>query len=274
MKLIYRFSELDNSNVKEAGGKNASLGEMFQQLQSEGIRVPDGFATSADAYWQFIEKNDLKDTISDCLDDLDKKNFKNLNVTGKQIREKILEARTPENIENEIRKAFRDLKDREENVSSVAARSSATAEDLPEASFAGQHDSFMNIKTEKDLLKAWKMCVASLFTDRAIKYREENEFDHMKVALSVGIQKMVRSDKASAGVAFTLDPDSGLRKVILINGAWGLGENVVQGTVRNDEFYVFKHALKEGKKAILSKNLGPNKKMMVFSDHKNGDDTI
>ncbi len=274
MKLVYQFNELDNSKVPEAGGKNASLGEMYQQLGKEGIKVPDGFATSAEAYWHFIEENELKGPLKDLLEDLDREKFENLEETGKKLRKKILDAEIPKDIEKEIREAYKDLKEREEKVTSVAARSSATAEDLPEASFAGQHESYMNIRSEKELLKAWKKCVASLFTDRAIKYREENEFDHMKVALSVGVQKMVRADKSSAGVAFTLDPESGFREVILINGAWGLGENVVQGTVRNDEFYVFKHALKEDKKAIISKKLGAKKKMMVYSGKKKSDETI
>jgi len=274
MELTYKFSDLDNSKVKEAGGKNASLGEMFQKLSSKGINVPDGFATTSEAYWRFIEDNELKKFLRKQLDELDKKNFKNLSQVGERIRKKILKGNIPEDIENAIRDGFKALKKREKKVTSVAARSSATAEDLPEASFAGQHESYMNIESEDELLEAWKKCVSSLFTDRAIKYREENEFDHMKVALSVGIQKMVRSDKASAGVCFTLDPETGFDQVILINGAWGLGENVVKGAVRNDEYYVFKHALKKGNKAILSKKLGSKEKMMVYAEKKKGDNTI
>jgi pyruvate,water dikinase len=273
MKYIYNFKDLDNSKVAEVGGKNASLGEMFQQLGSKGINIPDGFASSSEAYWKFIDENELREDIKQLLDDMDSENQSNLEEVGAKIREKIMNASIPGEIEEELKEAFKALKEREESVSSVAVRSSATAEDLPDASFAGQHESYMNISTQKELLESWKKCVASLFTNRAIKYREENNFDHMKVALSVGVQKMVRSDKSSAGVAFTLDPESGFRNVILINGAWGLGENVVQGTVRTDEFYLFKKGLKEDKKAILSKRLGTKKKMMVYTSSKSGNET-
>ncbi len=274
MEYTYKFENLDNNNVKEVGGKNASLGEMFQQLSEKGIRVPDGFATSAKCYRDYINENDIKDKIEKEVSGLNADDIEKLEKTGEKIRSMIMDADIPEEIEKAIKKAYQELKDREEGLSSVAVRSSATAEDLPDASFAGQHESYMNIQGEEDLLHAWKKCVASLFTNRAIKYREENGFDHMKVALSVGVQKMVRSDKASAGVAFTIDPESGFSNVILINGTWGLGENVVQGTVRTDEFYLFKHALKNNKKAILAKNRGSKKQMMVFNDKKDNDETI
>ena len=271
MKLIYTFQELDHSGVSAVGGKNASLGEMYKHLSSKGIRIPDGFATSAQCYWDFIEENDLKEELEESLSELRSENLENLEKTGEMIRKLIMDAEIPEGIRDEILQAYKDLKKREKKVSSVAVRSSATAEDLPEASFAGQHESYMNIKGEEELLQAWKKCVASLFTDRAIKYREVNDFDHMKVALSVGVQKMVRSDKGSAGVAFTLDPDSGFRNVILVNGAWGLGENVVQGSVRTDEFYLFKKALREDKRAILGKRIGSKKKMMVYAGEGKGE---
>ncbi len=266
MNYIFKFQDLDNSNVAEVGGKNASLGEMFTQLESKGVRVPDGFATSSECYRDFLQANDLEKPIKDLLDKLDPENLDSLEDTGKKIRKKILDADIPEKIAEAITEGYNDLKEREKEVSSVAVRSSATAEDLPETSFAGQHDSFMNIKGDEALLEAWKKCVASLFTDRAIKYREENDFEHMKVALSVGVQKMVRADEASAGVAFTIDPDSGFENVILVNGTWGLGENVVQGTVRTDEFYLYKKALKEEKRSIITKRIGSKKKMMIFSD--------
>ncbi|MGC9345127.1 MAG: PEP/pyruvate-binding domain-containing protein, partial [Bacteroidales bacterium] len=249
-------------------------GEMFNQLGSKGIRIPDGFASTAEAYWKFLDDNELRDELKEILDDLDSDNLENLEDIGGKIREKIMNASIPEEIEEELLDAFRDLKDREESVSSVAVRSSATAEDLPEASFAGQHESYMNISSQEELLESWKKCVASLFTNRAIKYREEKDFDHMKVALSVGVQKMVRSDKASAGVSFTLDPESGFRNVILINGAWGLGDNVVQGTVRTDEFYLFKEALRKDKHPILSKRLGTKSKTMVYSEKKDKSTTV
>ncbi len=274
MKLIYKFEELDNSNVKEVGGKNASLGEMFQQLSSKGINIPDGFATSADAYRKFIRENEIEEKLKETLSSLKADDSEKLQEAGEKCRNLIMEASIPEDIEKAILKSYKELKKREKSLESVAVRSSATAEDLPDASFAGQHETYLNIKNEEELLEAWKKCVASLFTDRALKYREENGFEHMKVALSVGVQKMVRADKASAGVAFTIDPDSGFENVILVNGAWGLGENVVQGTVRNDEFYLFKEALKNDKDPILSKKLGSKKKMMVYEKKKKSDETI
>lgn len=272
MKFIYKLEELDNSKVAEVGGKNASLGEMFSKLSSEEVRVPDGYATSADCYRDFIEKNELKDKIIQALGELDKENLDKLKKTGSRIRKMIMDADIPDETSEQIIDAYKDLKKREKKVSSVAVRSSATAEDLPDASFAGQHDSYINISGEKELLKAWQKCVASLFTDRAIKYREENGFDHIRIALSVGVQKMVRADKACSGVAFTIDPDSGFKNVILVNGAWGLGENVVQGAVQADEFYLFKEALRKDKRAIIAKKIGTKKKMMVY-DEKGKDAT-
>ncbi len=273
MKLIYKFSELDNSKVKEVGGKNASLGEMFSELDSKGITIPDGFATSSEVYWKFIKENEIFENIKESLTSLKKGDNKKLKEVGKKCRNIVMRSPIPGVIKDEIIEAFKDLKKREKSLKSVAVRSSATAEDLPDASFAGEHDSFMNIKSQQELLDAWKKCVASLFTDRAIKYREEKGFDHMKIALSVGVQKMVRADKASAGVAFTLDPDSGHRKVIMIDGAWGLGENVVQGSVLADEFYLFKDALKNNKKSIIAKKLGAKSKMMVYDNSRNGNQT-
>ncbi len=274
MKLVYNFSELDNSKVKEVGGKNASLGEMYKELNTKGITIPDGFATSAEAYWKFIKENEILESLKETLGSLDKESNKSLKEVGKKCRKLVMDSSIPKNINDDILQAYKDLKNREKSLKSVAVRSSATAEDLPDASFAGQHESYMNIKTQQELLDAWKKCVASLFTDRAIKYREENGFDHMKVALSVGVQKMVRADKASAGVAFTLDPDSGHRNVVMIDGAWGLGENVVQGSVLADEFYLFKDALKNNNKSIISKKLGPKSKTMVYDSGKKEGGTI
>ncbi len=274
MKLIYKFSELDNSKVNVVGGKNASLGEMFKKLDPKGIRIPDGFATSAEAYWKFVKDNDILDYLKETLASLDNKSDDSLKKTGKKCRDMIMKSSIPGEIKEKVIQAYKDLKKRESSLRSVAVRSSATAEDLPDASFAGQHESYMNIKTQEELLDAWKKCVASLFTDRAIKYREEKGFEHMKVALSVGVQKMVRADKASAGVAFTLDPDSGHRKVIMIDGAWGLGENVVQGSVLADEFYLFKEALKNNNKSIIQKRLGTKAKMMVYASKRQSGDTV
>lgn len=270
-KYTFPFSELDNSKTDSVGGKNASLGEMFQELSKEGIKIPDGFATSAEAYWRFLEENKLKEPIGKLLDKLDRENFSNLKATGKEIRKQILDADMPDDIQKAIQEAYSELKDREKDLESVAIRSSATAEDLPEASFAGQHDSFMNIKEEKDVVETVKKCMASLFTDRAIKYREDHGFEHMKVALSAGVQKMVRSDKSCAGVAFTIEPDTGFEKVIFINGSWGLGDNVVGGEVMADEFYLYKENLKNDRVSIISKEMGSKKKTLVYADKKGQD---
>ncbi|HKL39700.1 MAG TPA: phosphoenolpyruvate synthase [Cryomorphaceae bacterium] len=260
------FSKLSNNDVAEVGGKNASLGEMFSELTAEGIAIPDGFATTAEAYREFLKQNDLKDEIAHLLDDLDKEDFKNLKKIGSKIRKKIMDADIHEDFAEAIKEAFDELKDRTENLSGVAVRSSATAEDLPEASFAGQHESFMNITRKDELVHTVKRCFASLFTDRAIKYREDHGFEHMKVALSAGVQKMVRSDKGAAGVAFTIEPDTGFEEVIFINGSWGLGENIVGGVVQGDEFYVFKRNLENGANPILSKEIGGKAKMRVYTD--------
>ncbi|MGK7397430.1 MAG: phosphoenolpyruvate synthase [Candidatus Cyclobacteriaceae bacterium M3_2C_046] len=264
------FEEINHEDSSKVGGKNASLGEMFQELSSKGINIPNGYATTADAFWHFLEENELKDPIKEALSQLDRKNFDNLKDIGKDIRQQIMKAEMPEDLAHEIKKAYKKLQEQEKDMESVAVRSSATAEDLPEASFAGQHESFLNIKGEKEVVKAVQECYASLFTNRAIKYREDNDFDHMKVALSAGVQRMVRSDKSSAGVCFTIAPESGFDQVIFITGAWGLGENVVQGQVISDEFYVFKPNLKNGKKAILTKKLGSKNQTMVYSGNQNG----
>src|SRR5699024_9185950 len=199
-------------------------------------------------------------------DKLDKKEYSNLEKTGKKLRNKIIQAEMPEELVHAIKQAYKELKKRTKELSGVAVRSSATAEDLPEASFAGQHDSFKNIKDEDKLVETVKKCYASLFTDRAIKYREDNGFDHMDIGLSAGIQKMVRSDLASAGVAFTIEPDTGFDDVVFINSSWGLGDNVVGGVVQGDQFYIYKRNLKENKKAILSKELGTKEKTMVYAE--------
>src|SRR5690606_33064230 len=275
-KYTADFNELDNTLTELVGGKNASLGEMFQQLKSQNINVPDGFATTGEAYWKFLDENNLRGPIKEELANLDREKFSNLKKIGGKIRTKIMEAHMPNDISDAIKKAYQRLQDREENVTSVAVRSSATAEDLPEASFAGQHDSFLNVSGEKDVVETIQLCMASLFTDRAIKYREDNNFDHMQIALSAGVQKMVRSDLSCAGVAFTIDPDSGFEKMIFINGSWGLGDNVVGGVVKGDAFYVYKDGLKKNKYPIVAKQLGPKKKTLVYSEEKDerGQNTV
>ncbi|MGN6800369.1 MAG: phosphoenolpyruvate synthase [Ginsengibacter sp.] len=264
MLYIKKFSEIHISNVNLVGGKNASLGEMFNSLSSKGILIPDGFATTAGSFYYFLDYNSIATPLKNLLAQLDTVNFKNLKEIGKEAREIMEHAIMPEDLSKEIIEAYRSLSG---NIDiEVAVRSSATAEDLPQASFAGQHESYLNIKGNEELLKAVQRCFASLYTDRAIKYRVDNGFAHEKVALSVGVQKMVRSDKACSGVAFTLEPESGFRKVIHIAGVWGLGENMVQGTVNPDEFLVFKPTLQQGKNAILQKKMGDKTKTMIYTN--------
>jgi pyruvate,water dikinase len=262
------FENISSNDVLVVGGKNASLGEMIRTLKDEGIRVPDGFAITAEAFWKFIEANDLKEKIKSHLENL-KSGDKTLElkVVGKSIRDLFLGGCFPEELAEAIRKSYRELCRRyASDEVDVAVRSSATAEDLPEASFAGQQDTYLNVRGEGELLKACRKCFASLFTDRAIIYREERGFEHINVALSIGVQKMVRSDKAYAGVIFTIDPETGFRDVVVINAAWGLGEIVVQGIVTPDEYMVFKPLLnKKNLTPIIKKTLGDKLRKVVYA---------
>jgi pyruvate,water dikinase len=267
--FIRPFNTLSISDVNIAGGKNASLGEMFQRLTPKGIRVPDGFAVTASAYWHFLDENNIRQQLTALMDRLDKRNFSNLKETGSRARVLIGQALLPDGLQMEIKNAFKSLQGNRDYFP-VAVRSSATAEDLPSASFAGQHESYLNVNGEAAILEAVHNCYASLFTDRAIKYREDNHFDHMKVALSVGVQQMVRSDLACSGISFTIEPETGFHNIVLLSGVWGLGENIVQGAVIPDEFYVFKPALLSGKNPVVLKKLGEKAKTMVFSDPKSG----
>ncbi len=264
--FIIDFNDIDSNDVKEVGGKNASLGEMIKSLKREGIRIPDGFATTAAAYRHFLEENDLEKKISEQLESL-KKNQENLDEVGKSIRNLIFKASFSSEFEKSIRDHYNALSEQAETEQvDVAARSSATAEDLPEASFAGQQESFLNIRGEDDLIKACQKCFASLFTDRAISYREEKGFDHMKVALSVGVQRMVRSDLSGSGVMFSLDTETGFPDVVVINAAWGLGENVVQGSINPDEYRSFKPLLdNKSYRPIIEKKLGDKEKKMIYT---------
>lgn len=264
-KLIRPFSSIGIEDVPLVGGKNASLGEMFNKLAHKGVPVPDGFATTAEAFRYFLSINQVTDPLSNLLKKLDRKTYDNLKDIGKQARTLILNAEIPDDLSKAIIENYKTLC--KDNYFPVAVRSSATAEDLPTASFAGQHESYLNIEGEAALLDAVHRCFASLYTDRAIKYREDNGFEHDKVALSVGVQKMVRSDKGSAGIGFSLEPESGFRDIIHITGVWGLGENIVQGAVTPDEFYVFKPTLKAGKQAIIQKKLGEKAMTMIYSDN-------
>lgn len=257
-----RFDEINASDIALVGGKNASLGELYNHMSLSGIRVPDGFATTAEAFRLFIDSNDLHRPLTDLLQRLDKNNYTNLDDIGNACRQLMLGAPLPEALVKEIVMAYRHLNSK--HPGAVAVRSSATAEDLPGASFAGQHESYLNIESEQEMIRAVHKCFASLYTDRAIQYREENGFAHDKVALSAGIQKMVRSGAGCSGVCFTLEPESGFRDVVHIAGTWGLGENIVQGTVTPDEFLLFKPALRQHQYAILQKNLGSKEKRMVY----------
>ena len=268
-KLILWFDELTIRDVGLVGGKNASLGEMYRKLTPKGISIPNGFAVTAEAYRYFLSESGLDTKITEILSNVNRHNIKTLATYGSQIRNLILKSTMPEVLCNEIATAYRRLS-REYGVDNVdvAVRSSATAEDLPSASFAGQQESYLNISGADNIIKTVKMCISSLFTNRAIAYRIDKGFDHMSTYLSVGVQKMVRSDKASSGVMFTLDTESGFRDVILINGAWGLGENVVKGRVTPDEYYVFKTTLKKDYKPIIGKQIGSKEKRLIYARGK------
>ena len=263
------YSEVGITDVPSVGGKNAALGEMYSNLVPLGVNIPNGFALTADAYRYFFKKTGLDKKIREILSDLDTKNIRNLQIRGKKVRETILEANLPEILKNTITKAYGGLEKKYGKNVDVAVRSSATAEDLPGASFAGQQETFLNVRGASDVLIATKKCIASLFTDRAISYRADKGFSHFDVALSVGIQCMVRSDLASSGVAFTIDTETGFDKVIVINGIYGLGELIVQGNVIPDEFIIFKPTLEDGNKnSIIGKNIGQKNIKLIYA--KNG----
>ncbi len=260
------FETLGRKDVPRVGGKNASLGEMVQKLGAQGVKVPPGFATTADVYWRFVEANGLRETIAGTLKELETGKIR-LAEAGERLRRVFLRSDWPAETAHEIREAYRELSKRSGKPDAdVAVRSSATAEDLPDASFAGQQETFLNISGEDALLDACRRCFASLFTDRAISYREAKGFDHLKVALSVGVQKMVRSDIGGAGVMFSIDTETGFDRLVMIDAAWGLGENVVQGAVDPDEYQVFKPLLSDGKRVpIIEKKRGKKAQKMIYA---------
>jgi pyruvate,water dikinase len=270
MKFVKWFEEIGAQDVGLVGGKNASLGEMVRNLGKKGVNVPSGFAITAEAYKYVIEKAGIDQKIKETLADLDTRDMENLADRGEKLRNLIEHSRCPKDLEEEIRLSYRKMEERFGKDVDVAVRSSATAEDLPTASFAGQQTSYLNVRGEGDLLERVMDCFASLFTNRAISYRVDKGFDHLSVYLSVGVQKMVRSDLACSGVMFSIDTDSGFRNVVYITGAYGLGENVVQGTVNPDQFYVFKPTLKEGFRPIVEKKLGRKHKKLVYMRHGSG----
>ena len=265
VEYVVSLDKLGVHDVERVGGKNASLGEMISNLAGAGVSVPGGFATTAQAYRDFLELSGLNDEIHNALDALDVDDVNALAKTGAKIRQSIMEAAFPEQLNADIRTAFAEMSGGNEHMA-VAVRSSATAEDLPDASFAGQQETFLNIRGVENVIRATKEVFASLFNDRAIAYRVHQGFDHRHVALSAGVQRMVRSETGTAGVLFTLDTESGFRDVVFITGAYGLGETVVQGAVNPDEFYVHKPTLEAGRPAILRRNLGSKAIKMIYGD--------
>jgi len=264
MKFVKWFEELGARDVALVGGKNASLGEMIRNLGKKGVNIPSGFAITAEAYKYVLEKAGISQKIKDILAGLDTHNMENLAKRGEKIRDLIANSPCPKELEEEIRAAYREMERKYGRSVDVAVRSSATAEDLPTASFAGQQETYLNVRGEQELMGKVMDCFASLFTNRAISYRVDKGFDHLSVYLSVGVQKMARSDLACSGVMFSIDTDSGFRDVVYITAAYGLGENVVQGMVDPDQFYVFKPTLKEGFRPIVEKKLGTKEKKLVY----------
>ncbi|MBU2733496.1 phosphoenolpyruvate synthase [Acidithiobacillus ferridurans] len=265
-RYIRFFNDIRIEDVPLVGGKNASLGEMYRELSPQGVKVPNGFAITSEAYRYLLDQAGAWPALHDALDGLDPTNVTDLARRGARAREIVYGAPLPADLQAEVLAGYAELRREYGEALSVAVRSSATAEDLPTASFAGQQDTYLNISGEAALLDACRRCFASLFTDRAIHYRIDQGFDHFKVALSIGIMKMVRSDKATSGVMFSLDTETGFRDVVFITASWGLGENVVQGAVDPDEFYVFKPAFLRGKKAVLRRVLGSKKIKMIYTE--------
>ncbi len=270
MKFVKWFEEIGAKDIALVGGKNASLGEMIRNMGKKGINIPLGFAITAEAYKYVLEKAGISQKIKDTLAGLDTHDMENLAERGEKVRNLIANSPCPKELEEEIRICYRKMEERFGKNVDVAVRSSATAEDLPTASFAGQQTSYLNVRGENDLLEKVMDCFASLFTNRAISYRVDKGFDHLSVYLSVGVQKMVRSDLACSGVIFSIDTESGFRDVVYITAAYGLGENVVQGIVNPDQFYVFKPTLKEGFSPIVEKKLGTKEKRLVYKSDRAG----
>ncbi|HSB98029.1 MAG TPA: phosphoenolpyruvate synthase, partial [Spongiibacteraceae bacterium] len=272
-RYIAFFADIRSEDIASVGGKNASLGEMYRELTVRGVRIPNGFAITAEAFRYVLDSAGAWPRLHAALDELDITDVDDLARRAAMAREIIYRAPLPENLGRQILDAYAKLRAEYAPELTLAVRSSATAEDLPNASFAGQHETFLNISGEADLLDAVKRCFASLFKDRAIRYRVDNGFDHFKVFLSVGVMKMVRADIATSGVMFSLDTETGFRDVVFITGAYGLGENIVQGTVDPDEFYVFKPTLRAGFAAVLRRTLGAKKIKMIYAARAGRDAT-
>ena len=268
--LVLDLEAAGLESIAAVGGKNASLGELLRELGSEGVRVPGGFATTAYAYGAFLDANQLREPLGRLLTGLDGNDLAALQAAGRAARSLVLAARLPDDLQEAILGAYGQLGQASAGVGfskavAVAVRSSATAEDLPEASFAGKQETFLNVTGGADLLAACRRCYASLFTDRAISYRILHGFDHLEVALSIGVQRMVRSDLGAAGVMFSIDTETGFRDAVLLTAAYGLGETVVQGSVNPDEYLIFKPTLEQGFAPILSRRLGSKAIRMVYA---------
>jgi pyruvate,water dikinase len=272
--LILWFEEIGIEDVPLVGGKNASLGEMYQKLTSKGVAVPHGFAITAYAYQHLLKDAGIEDAIKDALKDLDTHNLRNLQERGEKVRKIIRNAEFPDDLRKAIIESYKKM-EAEYGISvDVAVRSSATAEDLPDASFAGQQETYLNIRGYDALIDACKRCFASLFTNRAISYRHDKGFGQFDVYLSIVVQKMVRSDSASSGVIFSIDTESGFKDAVFLTGAWGLGENVVQGAVNPDEYYVFKPTLKQGKRPIVGKRVGSKEIKMIYNNDPEAEEPV
>ncbi|MBX7210756.1 MAG: phosphoenolpyruvate synthase [Verrucomicrobiaceae bacterium] len=263
-RFIKWFFDIRIEDIPLVGGKNASLGEMFRELAAQGVKVPDGFAVTAEGYRHFLRSTGLDKRIKEVLDGLDTRDMDNLQHRGSEVRHAIIATPMPRDLEEEILAAYAKLSGDQKLPLDVAVRSSATAEDLPDASFAGQQETYLNVQGGASLLEHCRKSFASLFTDRAISYREDKGFDHFLIALSIGVQRMVRSDLASAGVMFTIDTETGFRDAVLINASYGLGENVVLGSVNPDEYYVFKPTLKQGFRPVLQKRVGSKEFKLIY----------
>ncbi len=267
VKYIINLNEVSLKDINLVGGKNASLGEMIQNIESMGIKVPNGFAITTNAYRDFIDYNGLQEQVVNLVSGLDDGNLPELRRVGAEVRQLIRNGIFPPKIKEEIRERYQQLSESYgQNMIDVAVRSSATAEDLPDASFAGQQETFLNVRGSESILEAVRNCFASLFTDRAISYRNTFNYNHFDIALSVCIQKMVRSDMAASGVAFSLDPESGFKDVVVVNSSWGLGEMIVQGAVSPDEFIIFKPSLEQGFSSIIEKKIGNKDKKMIYGE--------
>ncbi len=269
-QYIRFFSEIGVDDVASVGGKSASLGEMYQALKDQGVRVPNGYAITAGAYRYLLKQAGIEPALRETLDGVRENDVSTLTAAGAKARKLVYEADFPDDLRKEIISAYNELKKEYGNNLSLAVRSSATAEDLPTASFAGQQETYLNVRDEDELIDTCRQCFASLFTDRAISYRAQRGFDHFDVALSITVMKMVRSDIGASGVMFSLDTESGFRDVVFINAAWGLGENIVQGTIEPDEFYVHKPTFEDGYRAVLRRRLGSKHLTMVYADKGDG----